>query len=89
MDLRGAYKLRNNVVKDENCDLLAHSHNISNRCKNYFYQLLNTHRVSNDKQIEIHTAKQLVFDPSPFEDEIAIVKFKSKNHHVVIKFWQN
>jgi hypothetical protein len=30
-------------VKDENGDLLADSHNISNRWKNYFSQLLNVH----------------------------------------------
>jgi hypothetical protein len=36
----------NNVVKDENGDLLADSHNILNRCKNYFAQLLNVHNVS-------------------------------------------
>jgi hypothetical protein len=34
-----------NLVKDENGDLLADSH-ILNRCKNYFSQLLNAHRVS-------------------------------------------
>jgi methionine salvage enolase-phosphatase E1 len=29
------YQLRNNLVKDENVDLLADSHNILNRWKNY------------------------------------------------------
>jgi hypothetical protein len=33
-------------VKDENGDLLADSHNILNRWKNYFSQLLNVRRVS-------------------------------------------
>jgi hypothetical protein len=32
-------------VKDENGDLLADSHNILNRWKNYFSQLLNVHNV--------------------------------------------
>jgi hypothetical protein len=32
-------------VKDENGDLLADSHNILNRWKNYFSQLLKIHRV--------------------------------------------
>jgi hypothetical protein len=50
-------------VKDENGDLLADSHNILNRRKNYFSQLLNVHRVSDVKQIEIHTAEPLVPDP--------------------------
>jgi hypothetical protein len=39
------YQLRNNLVKDENEDLLADSHNILNRWKNYFSQLLNVHNV--------------------------------------------
>jgi hypothetical protein len=54
-------------VKDENGDLLADSHNIPNRWKNYFSELFNIHRVS----------EPLVPDPSPFEVETAIAKFKS------------
>jgi hypothetical protein len=37
---------------------------------------LNVHRVSDVRQIEIHTAELLVPDPSPFEVEIAIGKLK-------------
>jgi hypothetical protein len=37
---------------------------------------LNVHRVSDVRQIEIHTAEPLVPDPSPFEVEIAIAKLK-------------
>jgi hypothetical protein len=62
-------------VKDGNSDLLADSHNILNRQKNYS-QLLNVHRVSDVRQIEIHTAELLVPDPSPSGVEIAIVKLK-------------
>jgi hypothetical protein len=40
-------------VKDDNGDLLADSHNILNRWKNYFSQLLDVHRVSDVRQIEI------------------------------------
>jgi hypothetical protein len=47
-----------------------------NRWKNYFSQLLNVHRVSDVKQIEIHTAELLVSDPSPFEFEIGIAKLE-------------
>jgi hypothetical protein len=50
-------------VKDENGDLLADSHIILNRWKNYFTQLLNVHRASDVRQIEIHTAEPLVLDP--------------------------
>jgi hypothetical protein len=41
-----SYQPRNNLVKDENGDLLADSHNALNRWKNYFSQLLNVHNVS-------------------------------------------
>jgi hypothetical protein len=44
--------------------------------KNYFFQLLNAHRVSDVRQKEIYTAELLVPDPRPFEVEIATVKFK-------------
>jgi hypothetical protein len=37
--------------------MLADSHNIFNRCKNYFSQLLNVHRASDVRKIEIHTAE--------------------------------
>jgi hypothetical protein len=40
------YQPRSKLVKDENADLLAESHNILNRSKNYFSQLLNVHRFS-------------------------------------------
>jgi hypothetical protein len=63
-------------VKDENGDLLADSHNIVNRWKKYFSQLLNVHRVRDVRQTEIQTAEQLVPDPRPLEVEIAIAKLK-------------
>jgi hypothetical protein len=63
-------------VKDENGDLLADSHNILNRWKNYFSKLLNVHNVSDVRQIEVHRAKPLVPGPSRLEVEIAIAKLK-------------
>jgi hypothetical protein len=63
-------------VKDENGDLLSDSHNILNKWKKYFSQLMNVHRVSDVRQIEIDTAEPLVPDPSFFEVEIAIAKMK-------------
>jgi hypothetical protein len=54
------YQPRSNLVKDKD------------RWKNYFSQLLNVHRASDVRQIEIHTAESFVPDPSPFEVEIAI-----------------
>jgi hypothetical protein len=70
------YQPRNNLVKDENGDLLADSHNILNRWKNYFSQLLNVHNVSDIRQIEVHMAETLVPGHSHLEAEIAIAKFK-------------
>jgi hypothetical protein len=37
---------------------------------------LNVHRVSDDRQREIHTAEPLVPEPSPFEVENAIANFR-------------
>jgi hypothetical protein len=68
-------------VRDDNGDLLADSHNILKRWKNYFPQLLHVqvHRVSDVRQIEIHTAEPLVPDPSPLVVEFAlqVEKYKS------------
>jgi hypothetical protein len=70
-------------VKDENGDLLAYSHNILNRWKNYFSQLLNAHSVSYVKHIEVHTAQPSVPGLSHHEVETAIAKLKK------YKFRQN
>jgi hypothetical protein len=69
------YQLRNNLVNDEHGELLWDSHNILNRW-NYFSQLLNVHNVSDVRQIEAHTAEELVPGPSLLEVEIAIAKLK-------------
>jgi hypothetical protein len=63
-------------VKDENRDLLADSHNILNRWKNYFSQLLSVHKVSDVRQIEVHMAEPLVPGPNRLEVEIANAKLK-------------
>jgi hypothetical protein len=63
-------------VKYETDDLLADFHNILNRWKNYFSQLLNVHNVSDVRQIEVHTAKPLVPGCSRLMVEIATSKFK-------------
>jgi hypothetical protein len=43
------YQPRNDLVKDENGDLLVDSHNILNKWKNYYSQLLNVRNVSDVK----------------------------------------
>jgi hypothetical protein len=63
-------------VKDENGDMLVDSHNVLNRWKNYFSQLLNVHNDSDVRQIEVHTAEPLVPGPSRLEVETAIAKLK-------------
>jgi hypothetical protein len=76
MNLRGGYQPRNIFVKDENGDLLVDSHNILNRWKNYFSQLLHAHNVSDVWQIVVHTAEPLVPGLSHLEVEIVIAKLK-------------
>jgi hypothetical protein len=63
-------------VKDENGDLLADSHNILSRWNNYFSQLLNVHKISDVRQIEVRTAEPLVPGTSRLEVEIAIATLK-------------
>jgi hypothetical protein len=58
MNLRGA--TNRDLLKDENGDLFADSHNILNKWKNYFSQLLNVHNISDVRQIEVHMAEPLV-----------------------------
>jgi hypothetical protein len=57
------YQPRSNFVRDESGHLLADSHNILNRWKNYS-QLLNVHSASDVRQIEIHTVQPLLPGPS-------------------------
>jgi hypothetical protein len=59
-------------VKDENGACI--SHNILNRWKNHFSQLLNVHNVSDVRQIVVHTAEPLVPGPSRFEVEVCYCK---------------
>jgi hypothetical protein len=56
--------------------MLADTHNILNRWRNYFSQLLNVHSVNDVRQVEIHTAEPLVPGPSRLEAEIAIAMLK-------------
>jgi hypothetical protein len=86
------YQQRNNLVEDENGDLLADSHNVSNRWKNYFSQLLNVHNVSDARRIEVHMAEPLVLGPSRLEVEIVIAKLKKYkspcSNHVPVELIQ-
>jgi hypothetical protein len=75
-EFKRSYQPRNSLVKDKNGDLLADSHNILNRWKNYFSQLLYVYNVSESRQIEVHMAEPLVPGPSGLEVEIAYAKLK-------------
>jgi uncharacterized protein (UPF0276 family) len=68
------YQPTSNLVKDENCDLLADLNNILNKWKNDFSMFLNVHRFGDVRYIEIHTAEPLVPEPKPFEVKIVIAK---------------
>jgi hypothetical protein len=54
-EFKKGYQPRAKMVKAENGDLLADSHSVLNRWKNYFCQLLNVHGVNDVRQTEIHT----------------------------------
>ena len=76
-DFKKGYQPRCNIVKNEKGDLVADSHSIVVRWRNYFFQLFNVHGVKDIGQAEIHTAEPLVPEPSAFEVELAIGKLKS------------
>jgi len=61
-----------NLVKDEKGDLVADSHSIMARWRNYYSQLMNVHEVKDVRQAEIHTLEPLVSEPSAFEVKLAI-----------------
>jgi hypothetical protein len=46
---------RTNIVKEENGDLLADSHSILNRWKNYFCQLLNVRGVNDVRHTKTYS----------------------------------
>ena len=64
-------------VTDEKGDLVADSHSIVARWRNYFSQLFNAHGVKDAGQVEIPTAEPLIPEPSAFEVDLAIDKLKS------------
>ena len=67
--MRKGYQPRTKIVKDEKGDLVADSHSIMARWRNYFSQILNVHvhGVSDVRQAEIHTVEPLVPEPSALE----------------------
>jgi hypothetical protein len=62
------------LIRNENKDLLADSHNILNRLKNCFYDVFNVHDINDITQAEIHTAEPLLPEPICFDVEIDLEK---------------
>ena len=54
-DFKKGYQPRCNIVKDEKGDLVADSHSIVGRWRNYFSQLFNVHGVKDVGQAETHS----------------------------------
>jgi hypothetical protein len=75
-DFKTGYQPRTIIVKDEKGDLVADSHSIMARWRNYFSQILNVHLVSDVRQAEIHTAEPPVPEPSALEVELVNEKLK-------------
>jgi hypothetical protein len=75
-DLKKGYQPRTNIVKDEQCDLVADSHRILASWRKNFSQLLNIHGANDVRQTELHTAEPPVPDLSAFEVEMATEKLK-------------
>jgi hypothetical protein len=69
---------RSSLVKVENGDLHADSHNILSKWKNYLSYIFNVYNVSDVRQAKIHSAQPLVPDRSPFDLKIAVAR-KSVN----------
>ena len=82
-DFKKGYQPRSNTVKDEKGDLVADSHSIVDRWRNYFSQLFNVHGVKDVGQAEIYTAEPLVPEPSASEFELAIDKLKNHKSPVI------
>jgi hypothetical protein len=76
-NFKECYQPRTNIAKNEKDQLVADSHSILPRWRNYFFQLLNVHGVNDVRETKIHTAEPLVPELSALEVELAIKKVKS------------
>jgi len=76
-DFKNGYQTRPKIVNDEKGYLVAGSHSIFARWRNYFSQLLNVHGIKAVRQTEIYTAEPLVPEPNASNDELGIKKLKS------------
>jgi hypothetical protein len=86
-NLENGYQLRIYFVKDENCDLLANSHSILNRRKNYFCRLLNVHGINSAGRT--NTAGPLYLNLVLLRLRLLLKRRMDINHEVLTKFRQN
>jgi hypothetical protein len=77
-DIKKGYQPRTNILTDEKRGLVADSHSILARRRNYFSQILNVHGVNDIRQTEIHTSEPVIPEPSASDIELAIEKLKSQ-----------
>jgi hypothetical protein len=66
----------------------ADSNTIVTMWKSYFSKLWNVHKVSDVRQMEIHTAEPILPGPSHLEVEIDLAKLTSINLQAMVKFRQ-
>ena len=74
---------------DEKSDLVADSHSIVARWRNYFSQLYNVYGLKDMGQVEIPTADTLVPESSAFEVKLDFDNQKVINRQVLKKYRQN
>jgi len=77
IDFKKGYQPRTNILMDDKGDLVADSHSILARWRNYFSQILYVHVVNDVRQAGIHIAEPRVPEPNVSEIELAIEKLKS------------
>jgi hypothetical protein len=70
------YQPRINLVTAERGHLLVNPHNILNRWKNYFCQLLNVHGACGVREAKMHTTEPFVPQPCASEVEATTGKLK-------------
>jgi len=75
-DFKKGYEPRTNIGKIEKGDLVTDCHIILGMWRKHFSQLLNVSWFNDIRQTEIHTAGQLVPEPSAIEFERVIEKLK-------------
>jgi hypothetical protein len=78
-EFKNVWRPRTGWLNNENGDLLAHSHNISNRWKNYFSQLLNVHR-----SVMLGRYKYSIFRQDRFKQELKYY-FKISTKYLILR----